>query len=98
MAILRLWQCVKKYNFENLDALYAVVVDGVRTSLDQASGAGHTRHLHDFYFHAFHPSKHYTFQVLLSKLKFFFVTMNVVNFKRLLLFYCCMNFFNLDHF
>ncbi|KAK3920696.1 putative methyltransferase TARBP1 [Frankliniella fusca] len=68
VAILQMWQCIKSLKLQNVQALYEVVVQSVRTSLQQASGAGHTRHQHDFYFHAFHPTKNYTLQTIFEDL------------------------------
>lgn len=68
VAILQLWQCVNRLNLQSVQALYDVVVRSVCTSLQQASGAGHTRHQHDFYFHAFHPTKYYTLQTIFEEL------------------------------
>lgn len=68
VAILQVWQCVERLKLKSIEALFNVVVKGVQTSLQQASGAGHTRHQHDFYFHAFHPSKYYTLQTVFEDL------------------------------
>lgn len=68
VAILQLWQCVERLKLQSVHSLYDVVVKGVCTSLQQASGAGHTRHQHDFYFHGFHPRRHYTLQTIFEDL------------------------------
>lgn len=68
VAILQLWQCIERLKLQNTQSVYNVVVRGVCTSLQQATGAGHTRHQHDFYFHAFHPRKNYTLQTILEDL------------------------------